>query len=166
MVGGHLFQPQRPSIASRCWFREDTALYITVHGYFFVTFLFGAAVLSLVGWKIFTLSSATAGKKQRQNWKGLLTLLGLSSLVGMTWGLAILTPLGLSTIYVFALFNSLQGEALEPGVAGCCICTRAYWEVAGSGLQETGLCSGQLKFECTGFKYPGLSQELQGRKAG
>lgn len=118
MVGGQLSQSQRPSIASRCWFREDTALYITVHGYFLVTFLFGTVVLSLVGWKIFTLSSATAGKKQRQNWKGLLTLLGLSSLVGMTWGLAILTPLGLSTIYVFALFNSLQGEALEPGVAG------------------------------------------------
>ncbi|XP_074170920.1 adhesion G protein-coupled receptor G3 [Rhinolophus sinicus] len=92
-----------------CWFREDTALYITVHGYFLITFLFSTVVLSLVGWKIFTLSSATAGKKQRQNWKGLLTLLGLSSLVGMTWGLAILTPLGLSTIYVFALFNSLQG---------------------------------------------------------
>lgn len=92
-----------------CWFRDDTALYITVHGYFLVTFLFGTVVLSLVGWKIFTLSSATAGKKQWQNWKGLLTLLGLSSLVGMTWGLAILTPLGLSTIYVFALFNSLQG---------------------------------------------------------
>ncbi|KAF6287455.1 adhesion G protein-coupled receptor G3 [Rhinolophus ferrumequinum] len=95
-----------------CWFRADTAitaLYVTVHGYFLVTFLFSTVVLSLVGWKIFTLSSATAGKKKRQNWKGLLTLLGLSSLVGMTWGLAILTPLGLSTIYVFSLFNSLQG---------------------------------------------------------
>ncbi|KAM5207103.1 adhesion G protein-coupled receptor G3 [Hipposideros larvatus] len=95
-----------------CWFSEDTsitALYITVHGYFLITFLFSAVVLGLVAWKIFTLSSATAGKQQRRHWKGFLTLLGLSSLVGMTWGLAILTPLGLSTIYVFTLFNSLQG---------------------------------------------------------
>lgn len=95
-----------------CWFSEDTsiiALYITVHGYFLITFLFSAVVLGLVAWKIFTLSSATAGKQQRKHWKGFLTLLGLSSLVGMTWGLAILTPLGLSTIYVFTLFNSLQG---------------------------------------------------------
>ncbi|KAM5297409.1 adhesion G protein-coupled receptor G3 [Glossophaga mutica] len=92
-----------------CWFSEKTALYITVHGYFLITYLFNAVVLGLVAWKIFTLPSATAGKEKRQKWKGVLTLLGLSSLVGMTWGLAILTPLGLSTIYVFALFNSFQG---------------------------------------------------------
>nr|KAF6408858.1 adhesion G protein-coupled receptor G3 [Rousettus aegyptiacus] len=95
-----------------CWFKEETAisaLYVTVHGYFLVTFLFNIVVLGLVAWKIFTLPSATAGKKQRQNCKGALTLLGLSSLVGVTWGLAILTPLGLSTVYIFTLFNSLQG---------------------------------------------------------
>ncbi|KAK1330676.1 hypothetical protein QTO34_010876 [Cnephaeus nilssonii] len=92
-----------------CWFRRKAALYATVHGYFLVTFLFSAVVLGLLAWKIFTLSSATAGKEQRRHWKGVLTLLGLSSLVGMTWGLAILTPLGLATIYIFALFNSLQG---------------------------------------------------------
>ncbi|XP_022411559.1 adhesion G protein-coupled receptor G3-like isoform X1 [Delphinapterus leucas] len=95
-----------------CWFCEKTAisaLYVTVHGYFLVTFLFSAVVLGLVALKIFTLSSATAGKEKWQHWKGFLTLLGLSSLVGVTWGLAILTPLGLSTTYVFALFTSLQG---------------------------------------------------------
>ncbi|KAL2762370.1 adhesion G protein-coupled receptor G3 isoform 2 [Daubentonia madagascariensis] len=95
-----------------CWFREGTAvraLYTTVHGYFFITFLFSAVILALVAWKIFTLSSATAGKEHGQNRKGVLTVLGLSSLVGVTWGLAVLTPLGLSTVYVFTLLNSLQG---------------------------------------------------------
>ncbi|XP_008066214.1 adhesion G protein-coupled receptor G3 [Carlito syrichta] len=95
-----------------CWFREGTAinaLYVTVHGYFLITFLFNAVILALVAWKIFTLSSATAGKERGQTRKGVLTVLGLSSLVGVTWGLAVLTPLGLSTIYIFALFNSLQG---------------------------------------------------------
>uniref|UniRef100_A0A8C5Z975 Adhesion G protein-coupled receptor G3 n=1 Tax=Marmota marmota marmota TaxID=9994 RepID=A0A8C5Z975_MARMA len=92
-----------------CWFQKEPALYATVHGYFLITFLFGAVVLALVAWKIFTLSSVTAGKEQGQSWKAVLTILGLSSLVGVTWGLAVLTPLGLSTIYIFALFNSLQG---------------------------------------------------------
>lgn len=92
-----------------CWFHKETALYITVHGYFLITFLFNTVVLGLVAWKIFTLSSATAGKEQGQSWKSVLTILGLSSLVGMTWGLSILTPLALSTVYVFAVFNSLQG---------------------------------------------------------
>uniref|UniRef100_A0A8C6GET3 Adhesion G protein-coupled receptor G3 n=1 Tax=Mus spicilegus TaxID=10103 RepID=A0A8C6GET3_MUSSI len=92
-----------------CWFQKEPALYATVHGYFLVTFLFGAVVLALVAWKIFTLPSVTAGKGQGPTWKSVLTVLGLSSLVGMTWGLAVLTPLGLSTIYVFTLLNSLQG---------------------------------------------------------
>nr|XP_020020156.1 adhesion G protein-coupled receptor G3 [Castor canadensis] len=92
-----------------CWFQKEPALYVTVHGYFLITFLFGAVVLIIVTWKVFTLSSVTAGKERRQNWKSVLTVLGLSSLVGVTWGLAILTPLGLSTVYIFTLFNSLQG---------------------------------------------------------
>ncbi|CAN0019452.1 unnamed protein product [Rangifer tarandus platyrhynchus] len=92
-----------------CWFRENTALYVVVHGYFLIVFLFSAVILSLVSWKIFTLSSATAGKEKAQHWKGVLTLLGLSCLVGMPWGLALLTSLGPFTAYVFALFTSLQG---------------------------------------------------------
>lgn len=92
-----------------CWFQKEPALYATVHVYFLVSFLFGAVVLALVAWKIVTLPSATAGKERGQTWKSVFTVLGLSSLVGMTWGLAVLTPLGLSTIYIFALFNSLQG---------------------------------------------------------
>uniref|UniRef100_G1QSB0 Adhesion G protein-coupled receptor G3 n=1 Tax=Nomascus leucogenys TaxID=61853 RepID=G1QSB0_NOMLE len=106
-----------------CWFREGTtmyALYITVHGYFLITFLFGMVILALVAWKIFTLSGATAVKERGQNRKKVLTLLGLSSLVGVTWGLAILTPLGLSTVYIFALFNSLQGVFI------CCWFTILY----------------------------------------
>ncbi|XP_073082292.1 adhesion G protein-coupled receptor G3 isoform X3 [Manis javanica] len=67
-----------------CWFREKTAvsaLYVTVHGYFLITFLFNAVVLGLVAWNICTLSSSTAGKEQGQNWKGVFTVLGLSCLV-------------------------------------------------------------------------------------
>lgn len=65
----------------------------------------------MVAWKIFTLPSVTAGKGQGQTWKSVLTVLGLSSLVGVTWGLAVLTPLGLSTVYIFTLLNSLQGKS-------------------------------------------------------
>uniref|UniRef100_F6V9H0 Adhesion G protein-coupled receptor G3 n=1 Tax=Monodelphis domestica TaxID=13616 RepID=F6V9H0_MONDO len=82
-----------------CWIENRTALYITVHGYFAVTFLFGAVVLSLVAWKIFHLRGSRAGKEQNQTWKGILTVLGLSCLVGGTWGLVLLTPIGLTTVH-------------------------------------------------------------------
>ncbi|XP_051830507.1 adhesion G protein-coupled receptor G3 [Antechinus flavipes] len=92
-----------------CWIKNTTALYITVHGYFIVVFLFGGVVLSLVAWKIFHLRGSKAGKEQNQTWKGVITVLGLSCLVGGTWGLILLTPLGVTTIYAFTLLNSLQG---------------------------------------------------------
>ena len=114
LLSGDFLWSQQPFISSRCWFREKIALYVTVHSYCLIVFLFSAAVLSLVSWKIFTLSSATAGKEKGQHWKGVLTLLGLSCLVGLPWGLALLTSLGPFTAYVFALFTSLQGEA--PGL--------------------------------------------------
>lgn len=103
-------QPQWLSTSFRCWFQKEPALYATVHGYFLVTFLCGAVVLTLVAWKIFTLPTVTAGKGPGQTWKSVLTVLGLSSLVGITWGLSVLTPLGLSTTYIFTVLNSLQGE--------------------------------------------------------
>ncbi|XP_027713756.1 adhesion G protein-coupled receptor G3 isoform X2 [Vombatus ursinus] len=92
-----------------CWIENRTALHITVHGYFIVTFLFGGVILGLVAWKIFHLRGFKAGKEQSSTWKGVITVLGLSCLVGVTWGLVLLTPLGLTAIYAFTLLNSLQG---------------------------------------------------------
>ncbi|XP_068943679.1 adhesion G protein-coupled receptor G3 isoform X2 [Petaurus breviceps papuanus] len=92
-----------------CWIENKTALHVTVHGYFIVTFLFGGVVLGLVSWKIFHLRGSKAGKEQSQTWKGVVTVLGLSCLVGGTWGLVLLTPIGLTAIYAFTLLNSLQG---------------------------------------------------------
>ncbi|XP_074054794.1 adhesion G protein-coupled receptor G3 [Macrotis lagotis] len=92
-----------------CWIENRTALHITVHGYFIVIFLFGGIILSLVAWKIFHHRVSKAGKEQGQSWKGLVTVLGLSCLVGATWGLVFLTPIGLSAIYAFTILNSLQG---------------------------------------------------------
>nr|XP_035973427.1 adhesion G protein-coupled receptor G3 isoform X3 [Halichoerus grypus] len=123
------------TVLELCWFREKatvSVLYITVHGYFLVTFLFSAVVLGLVAWKIFTLPSATAQKGQGPNWKGVFTVLGLSSLVGATWWLAILTPLGRSTIYVFALFNSLQGVFIF------CWFTTLYFPSRSAGASSSG----------------------------
>ncbi|XP_038610747.1 adhesion G protein-coupled receptor G3 [Tachyglossus aculeatus] len=92
-----------------CWIKISPAWYITTHGYFSVIFSFNLVILCLVSWKIFSLQSSTAGKERSQAWKGVLTVLGLSCLVGSTWALVFLTPLGPVTAYIFTLFNSLQG---------------------------------------------------------
>ncbi|XP_028931535.2 adhesion G protein-coupled receptor G3 [Ornithorhynchus anatinus] len=92
-----------------CWIKISPAWYVTTHGYFSVIFFFNLVILCLVSWKIFSLQSSTAGKERRQAWKGVLTVLGLSCLVGSTWSLVFLTPLGPVTAYIFTLFNSFQG---------------------------------------------------------
>lgn len=153
-------QSQGTSTAPRCWFHEKTAVvafYVTVHGYFIIISLFSAVVLGLVAWKIFTLPTATAGKEQGPNWKGVLTVLSLSSLVGVTWWLAILTPLGRSTIYVFALFNSLQGEASGPG--RCWLASPIRGCVGGMGRRQ-----GARNRSHSGWLPSGLSPGTPGRE--
>ncbi|XP_072492813.1 adhesion G protein-coupled receptor G3 isoform X2 [Notamacropus eugenii] len=93
-----------------CWIENKTALHVTVHGYFIITFLFGGVILGLVAWKIFHCRGSKAGKEQNQVWKGVITVLGLFCLVGGTWGLVLLTPIGLTAIYAFTLLNSFQGK--------------------------------------------------------
>lgn len=56
------------------------------------------------GWK-------KTGKDQRSRlWKDGATLLGLSCVLGLPWGLAGLTYVSLPGIYLFTVLNSLQGQ--------------------------------------------------------
>ncbi|KYO27469.1 adhesion G protein-coupled receptor G3 isoform A [Alligator mississippiensis] len=99
---------------SLCWINSDhlTVHYVTDFGYFCLVFLFNALVLAIVAWKLFSLQSITAGKGEKtQAWKGGLTVLGLSCLLGATWGLAFFTygSMSVPALYFFSILNSLQG---------------------------------------------------------
>lgn len=49
-------------------------------------------------------------EKGTRLWKDCATVLGLSCVLGLTWGLASTTYISLSGIYVFTILNSLQGK--------------------------------------------------------
>ncbi|CAL8312893.1 unnamed protein product [Merluccius merluccius] len=96
-----------------CWLRSDIAFYVGVVAYFLVIF-----VLCLV---VFTVVLAQLARIKRQNphnqssQRGLITDLrsvaGLILLLGFTWGFALFAwgPLQLPFLYLFCIFNSLQG---------------------------------------------------------
>ncbi|KAG7280253.1 hypothetical protein CRUP_035380 [Coryphaenoides rupestris] len=96
-----------------CWLRNDIAFYVGVVAYFLVIF-----TLCLV---VFTVVLAQLARIKRQNphnqspQRGLATDLrsvaGLILLLGLTWGFALFAwgPLHLPFLYLFSIFNSLQG---------------------------------------------------------
>ncbi|XP_067406133.1 adhesion G protein-coupled receptor G3 [Emydura macquarii macquarii] len=99
---------------SLCWIDAGhlAVHYVTNCGYFGLILLFNTLVLGVVAWKLFSLQSATAGKAEKtEAWQGGLTVLGLSCLLGATWGLVFFTygTMSVPALYLFTVLNSLQG---------------------------------------------------------
>lgn len=97
-----------------CWLRNDIALYVGVVAYFLVVF-----VLCVVIFIVVMVQLARIKKQNPQNQapnRGVMTdmrsIAGLIVLLGLTWGFALFAwgPLYLPFVYLFSIFNSLQGE--------------------------------------------------------
>ncbi|XP_060693774.1 adhesion G protein-coupled receptor G3-like isoform X5 [Hemiscyllium ocellatum] len=95
---------------SMCWIKEKVAHYITNCGYFSIIFFGNTIILITVCTKLFYLKRQRT-EEQGSAWKDLWTILGLCCLLGVTWALAFFSfgPLRLVEIYLFTIFNSLQG---------------------------------------------------------
>ncbi|XP_044000145.1 adhesion G protein-coupled receptor G3-like [Gambusia affinis] len=107
-----------------CWMNSDIpqtklVTYITV-AFLFLVVLYNTCMLLLVVFKMWELrrgrrdhESSNWKKMSKENksrlWKDGATVLGLSCVLGLPWGLASLTYVNLPGIYLFTIFNSLQG---------------------------------------------------------
>uniref|UniRef100_A0A8C6SJT0 Adhesion G protein-coupled receptor G2a n=1 Tax=Neogobius melanostomus TaxID=47308 RepID=A0A8C6SJT0_9GOBI len=96
-----------------CWLRDDIAFYVGVVAYFLLMF-----TLCLVIFIVVLVQLARIKRQNPQNQspnQGVLTDLrrisGLIILLGLTWGFALFAwgPLYLPFVYLFCIFNSLQG---------------------------------------------------------
>lgn len=110
-----------PDLSScSCWLRDDLAFYVGVVAYFLLIFTLCLLVFVLV---LVQLSRVKRQNPQHQPpSRGLLTevrsVSGLAVLLGLTWGFALFAwgPLALPFLYLFSIFNSLQGAAAVPVV--------------------------------------------------
>lgn len=101
-------------LSHSCWLTNNIAFYVGVVAYFLLIFAFCFVVFVVV---LVQLSRIKRQNPQNQapN-RGVLTdlrsIAGLIVLLGLTWGFALFAwgPLYLAFVYLFTIFNSLQGE--------------------------------------------------------
>ncbi|KAG9267111.1 adhesion G-protein coupled receptor G5-like isoform X1 [Astyanax mexicanus] len=98
-----------------CWVTNKAVRYITVNGYLGLVLLFNVAILAVMVVKMRQLRvrSVQAGDRVRRIWKDWVTVLGLSCVLGLAWGLAFTThgpqSISLPGIYLFTILNGFQG---------------------------------------------------------
>nr|XP_046228020.1 adhesion G-protein coupled receptor G2 isoform X2 [Scatophagus argus] len=124
-----------------CWLRNDIAFYVGVVAYYILVFALCLLVFIMV-----MVQLARIKKQNPQNQspnRGVLTdlrsIAGLIILLGLTWGFALFAwgPLTLPFIYLFSIFNTLQGFLVF--VFHCAVKenVRRQW--------RTHLCCGRLR---------------------
>ncbi|XP_017565258.2 adhesion G-protein coupled receptor G5-like [Pygocentrus nattereri] len=103
-----------------CWFKTENEnsihramRYVTVNGYLGLALLFNVIILAVMVVKMRQLRarSVQSRGRVRRKWKDLATILGLSCVLGLPWGLAftIYGPLSLAGTYLFNILNAFQG---------------------------------------------------------
>uniref|UniRef100_A0A8C8ZVT8 Adhesion G-protein coupled receptor G1 n=1 Tax=Prolemur simus TaxID=1328070 RepID=A0A8C8ZVT8_PROSS len=99
--------PESVIYPSMCWIRDSLVSYITNLGLFSLVFLFNMAMLGTMVVQILRLRPHT------QKWSHVLTLLGLSLVLGLPWALVFFSfasgTFQLVVLYLFSIITSFQG---------------------------------------------------------
>ncbi|XP_043850918.1 adhesion G-protein coupled receptor G2 [Dromiciops gliroides] len=95
-----------------CWINNSVVFYITVVGYFCVIFLLNVSMFIVVLVQLCRIKKKKQlGAQRKTSIQDLRSVAGLTFLLGITWGFAFFAwgPVNLLFIYLFAIFNTLQG---------------------------------------------------------
>ncbi|XP_019382615.1 PREDICTED: adhesion G-protein coupled receptor G6 isoform X1 [Gavialis gangeticus] len=95
-----------------CWIKDGTVFYVTCAGYFGIMFLMNIAMFIVVMVQICGRNGKRTNRTLREEiLRNLRSVISLTFLLGMTWGFAFFAwgPLNLPFMYLFSIFNSLQG---------------------------------------------------------
>lgn len=98
-------------MSCRCWIQDSLVGYVTNLGLFSLVFLFNMAMLGTMVVQILRLRS------HNQKWPHVLTLLGLSLVLGLPWALVFFSfasgTFQLVVLYLFSIITSFQGRCME-----------------------------------------------------
>ncbi|KAG7260039.1 hypothetical protein CRUP_024311 [Coryphaenoides rupestris] len=95
-----------------CWIQSPLVFYSTCVGYFGLMFLLNVAMFLVVMLQICGRNGKRSNRTLREEvLRNLRSVVSLTFLLGMTWGFALFAwgPVNLAFMYLFAIFNSLQG---------------------------------------------------------
>uniref|UniRef100_A0A665VSU9 Adhesion G protein-coupled receptor G6 n=1 Tax=Echeneis naucrates TaxID=173247 RepID=A0A665VSU9_ECHNA len=95
-----------------CWIKSPVVFYTICVGYLCLVFLLNVAMFIVVMMQICGRNSKRTNRSLREEvLRNLRSVVSLTFLLGMTWGFALFAwgPVALAFIYLFTIFNSLQG---------------------------------------------------------
>ncbi|XP_016324816.1 G-protein coupled receptor 126-like isoform X2 [Sinocyclocheilus anshuiensis] len=95
-----------------CWIHSPVVFYVTCVGYFSMIFLMNVAMFIVVMIQICGRNGKRSNRTlQEEILRNLRSVVSLTFLLGMTWGFAFFAwgPVSLAFMYLFSIFNSLQG---------------------------------------------------------
>ncbi|XP_017532435.2 adhesion G-protein coupled receptor G2 isoform X1 [Manis javanica] len=95
-----------------CWINNNAVFYITVVGYFCVIFLLNISMFIVVLVQLYRIKKKKQlGAQRKTSIQDLRSVAGLTFLLGITWGFALFAwgPVNVTFMYLFAIFNTLQG---------------------------------------------------------
>ncbi|XP_062039177.1 adhesion G-protein coupled receptor G2 isoform X12 [Lepus europaeus] len=95
-----------------CWINSNVVFYITVVGYFCVVFLLNLSMFIVVLVQLCRIKKKKQlGAQRKTSIQDLRSIAGLTFLLGITWGFAFFAwgPVNVAFMYLFAIFNTLQG---------------------------------------------------------
>nr|XP_006012590.2 PREDICTED: G-protein coupled receptor 126-like isoform X1 [Latimeria chalumnae] len=98
--------------AEFCWILNRTVFYVTCVSYFGIIFFMNIAMFIVVMVQICGRNGKRSNRTlQDEILRNLRSVVSLTFLLGMTWGFAFFAwgPVSLPFMYLFAIFNSLQG---------------------------------------------------------
>lgn len=96
-----------------CWIQDPVVFYVTCAGYFGVMFFLNVAMFIVVMVQICGRNGKRSNRTLREEvLRNLRSVVSLTFLLGMTWGFAFFAwgPLNVPFMYLFSIFNSLQGK--------------------------------------------------------
>ncbi|MGH0164077.1 UNVERIFIED_CONTAM: hypothetical protein FKN15_046569, partial [Acipenser sinensis] len=96
-----------------CWIKDKVVFYVTCVCYFGIVLLMNVAMFIVVMVQICGRNGKRSNRTLREEiLRNLRSVVSLTFLLGMTWGFAFFAwgPVNLAFMYLFAIFNSLQGE--------------------------------------------------------
>ncbi|XP_059394607.1 adhesion G-protein coupled receptor G6-like [Carassius carassius] len=95
-----------------CWIKNDIVFYVAVVAYFCLVFLLNFTMFIVVLIQLCRIKRQNPHNVQnRSGWQEMRSVAGLTVLLGLTWGFAFFAwgPVNLAFMYLFAIFNTLQG---------------------------------------------------------
>ncbi|XP_034034360.1 adhesion G-protein coupled receptor G2-like [Thalassophryne amazonica] len=123
-----------------CWLKSDIAFYVAVVAYFCIIFLFNFIMFIVVLVQLCRLKKHNPHNTQHRTiMQDARSVAGITVLLGLTWGFAFFAwgPVNLPFMYLFAIFNSLQGFFIFVFYCAMKENVRRQW--------RTYLCCGKLR---------------------